>query len=332
MNFIHAAGMSHLPPFDALLAFEATVRLRNMTAAAAEIGVTQSAISHRIRRLEDFFGVPLLIRRSDGLTPTPSGQAVFDGFGDVLKSVASLKARCRSAEAPDRLRVGVGSALAHYWLVRRLPDFAAQHPHICIELAIVENEAPERAAGVDIRILWVGASDARSTSTQRPLFREHVFPVCAPALLPKRFVPGDLSVFLKLPLLHKQTPGPQGAEWSWDAWFERLGLAARPRQTLRFTSIGPAIAAALDGAGVALARSMLVRDALDEGRLTRLLPPEFDQLSGKVHVVRWPGRLAGDSRVAAFSNWLVAAANSAAMEPVTNSAAAKGKAVRPVPA
>jgi LysR family glycine cleavage system transcriptional activator len=304
--------MSRLPPFDALIAFETVARLGGMTRAAEELNLTQSAVSHRIRRLEDFMGTSLLKRQTNGITPTAAGSAVLENLKDILDRAADLRSLCLSVAAPDRLRVGVGSALADHWLVRRLPLFSARYPATSIELTIVENEVPERAAGLDLRILWRSASEARPSSTQRALFREHVFPVCSPAILPKGFTAGDPKILTKVPLLHKRMPGyDAGAEWSWEAWFDRLNLKGRPREAFRFASIGPAISAALEGAGAALARSMIVADALAEGRLVRLLPPEMDQLSQKVHVVRWPGRLAGDKRVETFAAWLAEMASGA---------------------
>jgi LysR family glycine cleavage system transcriptional activator len=313
MNFIHSSGVSRLPPLDALIAFEATARLGSMTRAALELGVTQSAVSHRLRRLETFMGVTLLLRRNSGIVPTPAGELVLDRLTGVFGELNELRSQCRAIAAPDRLRVGIGAALADNWLVRRLPDFAARNPRIAIELVVVENEAPERAANLDVRILWVPAAEARASSTQRPLFREHVFPVCHPKLVPANFSPGDPSVLDRVPLLHKHSPG-QGEEWSWPAWFERLKLKAKPMEALRFTSIGPAIAAALAGSGAVLARSILAHDALRDGRLIRLLPPRHDRLSAKVHIVRWPARLADDARVRAFASWLVTAAQDTSRE------------------
>jgi LysR family glycine cleavage system transcriptional activator len=168
------------------------------------------------------------------------------------------------------------------------------------------DEAPAHTADVDLRILWVPAAELRTTSTQQPLFRERVFPVCHPSLLPRDVAPGDPAALIGLPLLHK---GPAGratsAEWSWPAWMERLGLPASPRESFRFASIGPAIAAALQGAGVVLARSMLVHDALADGRLVRVLPETHDRASSKVHVARWPSALREDKRVRRFASWLL---------------------------
>lgn len=301
--------MIRLPPFDALIAFDAAIRHRSMTQAAAELGLTQSAVSHRIRRLESFMGTKLIERRKTGLAPTTAGMVIVDGMVGLIGQAAGLKEQCLAAAGPDRLKLGVGPALADHWLVRRLPDFAQICPQASIELVILENEQPDYGDGLDLRFLWVPAAELRATTTQRLLCRESVFPVCHPSLLPAGFVPGDPGILRELPLLHK---GPAGrataAEWSWTAWLQRYDMPMRKRENLRFATIGPAIAAALAGAGVVLARSLLVRDALAEGRLVRVLPEAEDLPSGKAHIVRWPAALREDVRVRQFVDWVVAAA------------------------
>lgn len=309
MNIVHSALMRRLPPFDALVAFDSALRHRSMTRAAGELGMTQSAVSHRVRRLESFVGAPLLLRGGDGLSATPAGEALATGLAELLDGLADLRARCRAAMAPASLRVGVGPALAHYWLVRRLPAFRAAHPAIEIELVIVEGEDHARLPDVDVQIRWLPIDAARPTSTQRMLFQEQVFPVCHPRLLPNGRSLRDPKALASLPLLHKGPAGRGGgAEWSWPVWFGHLGLATRPSSGLRFGTLGTAIAAALEGAGVVLARSLLVHDALADGRLVRVLPSTWEMTSSKVHVVRWPAALAADERVRRFVAWVTAEA------------------------
>jgi LysR family glycine cleavage system transcriptional activator len=311
MSFI-LMKMRTLPPFDALVAFDTALRHRSMTRAAAELGMTQSAVSHRLRRLEAFVGTPLLNRSSDGLSATPAGAELAGGLGELLDGLADLRGRCRALVTPAGLRVAVGSALADYWLVRRLPRFTRAHRKLEVELGIVENELQARAADADVQILWQPIETARSTSTQRLLFHEQVFPVCAPRLLPGGRMLRDPKGLAELPLIHKGPPGGrgQGAEWSWPVWFERLGIERRPPAGLRFAALGTAIAAALEGAGVVMARSLLVHDALADGRLVRVLPARWDMPSSKAHVVRWPAALSTDRRVRAFVDWLAAEARS----------------------
>lgn len=313
MNLIHIMEMRPLPPFDALIAFDAVLRLGSMTAAAEELGITQSAVSHRLRRLETFLGTDLLLRRRAGLTPTPAGAALAEGLGDVFESMASLRERSRQAAHPARLRVGLGAALAQHWLMRRLPDFSRRHPGIEIELAVFTTRAQAEARGgdLDLRIHWVKPDEARNSSTQRLLFREQVFPVCAPSVLKKPLrEPTNLA---ELPLLYKsaetrQGEAKQGAEWEWTTWFQRLGIKARPKPRLHFEEIGLAIAAALEGGGVALGRSLLVHDALTEGRLIRPLGDGWSLPSSKVHLARWPAARSRDLRLHAFIDWLTAEA------------------------
>ena len=304
--------MRTLPPFDALVAFDTALRHRSMTRAAAELGMTQSAVSHRLRRLEAFVGTPLLNRSSDGLSATPAGAELANGLGELLDGLADLRGRCRALVMPSGLRVAVGSALADYWLVRRLPRFTRRHRKLEIELGIVENELQARAADADLQILWQPIETARSTSTQRLLFHEQVFPVCRPQLLPGGRMLRDPRGLADLPLVHKGPPGGrgQGAEWSWPVWFARLGIEGRPPAGLRFAALGTAIAAALEGAGVVMARSLLVHDALADGRLVRVLPEKWDMPSSKAHIVRWPAALSTDQRVQKFVDWLTAEARS----------------------
>lgn len=304
MNLLHNPGMAAQPPFDALIAFEAVHRLGSVTAAASDLGVTQSAVSHRLRRLEDFMGLPLLTRTSGGMRPTPAGEALASGLAELLTGLGELSARCRAAASNGPLRVGVSAALADYWLVARLPMFKA--PSTPIELIIVESTAQAIHLDLDITIHWLLEGDARETSTQRVLFREQVFPVCHAQLLPSAPL-ADPTRIAALPLIHKGAGGDAnaGTEWSWSTWFARLGLNAPPPVGLRYANMATAIGAALQGSGVVLTRSLLARDALIDGRLVRVLPETWDMPSTKVHLVRWPAVLANDARVKAFVAWLL---------------------------
>lgn len=305
MNLFHTAAMRRLPPFDGLIAFDAALRHRSMTLAAGELGLTQSAISHRLKRLEAFMGTPLLNRTGAGLSPTPAGVTLAEGLTRMLDGISELRARSRAAVQPATLKIGLGSALADYWLVRRLPAFATKYPDIAIELVACESEAQARALDLDVQIRWLPKQGARATSTQRLLFEEMVFPVAERSVLPEGRPLRTPSTLATLPILHKGPPGRNdGAEWSWPVWFERLGINLAVPAGLRFDTINTAIAAALQGAGIVLARSLLVHDALAEGRLSRVLSADWDMSSSKAHVVRWPAALAGDKRVALFVAWL----------------------------
>jgi LysR family transcriptional regulator, glycine cleavage system transcriptional activator len=305
MNLVHTGIMRTLPPFDGLVAFEAAARHRSMTLAANELRVTQSAVSHRLRRLEAFVGATLFNRTGTGLSPTPAGLSLLENTGRLLDDMADLRARSRAASRPAILKIGIGTALSQYWLVRRLPNFAAANPDIGIELVVAESEARARAADVDVFVSWMPKAGARATSTQRLLFHEHVFPVATPRLIPRGRLLSKPKALADLPLIHKGPAGRNdGAEWSWQVWFDRLGIETQVPEAVRFSSLGLALAAAIEGAGVVLGRSLLVHDALVERRLCRVLPPKWDMTSSKAHFVRWRPVLTGDMRVKAFASWI----------------------------
>jgi LysR family glycine cleavage system transcriptional activator len=321
MNVLHSRAMRLLPPFDGLVAFDAVLTHGSATRAATELGLTQSAVSHRLRRLEQFMRTTLLARTGGRLAPTPAGAALAQELGALLDQLAEVRARCRAVAEPGGLRVAVGAALADLWLVRRLPTFAARHPEIAVELVLLHAEDDARRVEADVQIRWLAPELARDTSTQRVLFRESVFPVCAPHLLPDGRPLDDPRDLRDLPLLHKGLGRPAtGAEWLWRTWFERLGLREPPSTGLRFETLGTAIAAALEGAGVVLARSLLVHDALAAGRLARVLPTSWDMPSSKAHVVRWPAALTGDARVQAFLGWVTSAARETGEPPESRAA------------
>jgi LysR family transcriptional regulator, glycine cleavage system transcriptional activator len=293
--------MRRLPPFAELVAFEAVARHRSFTRAAAELYVTQSAISHRVRRLEKHFGKQLIRRLNPGIALTDAGAALLPELTatlDVLEKLGERRERC--------LRVAAESALCTWWLAGRLTAFMKRRPGISVELVPIGNDTsviPE----VDVRILWVKPGEAGTSPTQAALGAEHVFPVCSPSLLPGGRTLRSSSPLATMTLLHKAVHAT--GEWSWQVWLDRLeiDLGKRRASQLRFADMGSMLSAATDGSGVALGRSLLVHDALRTGRLTLPLAVE-PMKSAKMHVARWRRAKADDPDIKAFVSWLVAEA------------------------
>ena len=203
------------------------------------------------------------------------------------------------------LRLGAGTSLAAWWLVRRLRDFRALHADIEIDFQPVESEAIVDPP-LDVRIMWTTLAESCATSLQAPLFREHVFPVCAPSLLPQGKPLSDPTALLHLPLIQK-TQTPSG-EWSWATWFRKLGLKHAVPRDLVLGDMGLCLTAAAEGAGVAIGRSLLVADAIKDGRLVPALADAPEVLSTKVHVARWSLDLVGDCNTQVLVKWLAQAA------------------------
>ena len=294
-----------LPPFGPLIAFDAVVRHRSFTRAADEMGVTQSAVSHQVRRLEDFLGVQLLKRLNPGVELSDDGAKLQGELATLLDGIAGLEPNLRRRPGRQTLRLGAGSSLAAWWLIRRLRTFRALHSEIEIDFVPVESEAASEPS-LDVRILWTTLAESRATSLQAPLFRERVFPVCAPSILPQGKPLSDPTTLLDLPLIQKRHT-PSG-EWSWAYWFRKLGLKRAEPRGLVLGDMGLCLTAAVEGAGVAIGRSLLVADAIGDGRLVPALATAPYLLSTKVHIARWSPDLIGDRNTQVLVSWLAQAA------------------------
>jgi LysR family transcriptional regulator, glycine cleavage system transcriptional activator len=294
-----------LPPFSPLVAFDSVARNRSFTRAADELGVTQSAISHQIRRLEEFFGLQLLKRLHPGVALSDDGARLFEELAPLLDGIGGLEPGMRSRSGRRSLRLGAGSSLAAWWLVRRLRTFRALHPEIEIDFMPVESEAAVEPP-LDVRIFWTTQAQARATPVQAPLFRENIFPVCAPSLLPGGKPLPDPAALLDLPLIQKGHT-PMG-EWSWAYWFGKLGLDRAVPRGLVLGDMGLCLTAAVEGGGVAIGRTLLVADAIDDGRLVPVLATTPEVLSTKVHVARWSDERIGDRDTQVLVSWLTQAA------------------------
>ena len=290
--------MKRYPPFAPLVAFDAVARHRSFSRAGAELGLTQSAVSHRVRQLETWYGEALFRRTNPGVHLTTAGEALCRRVAGLLQELADLT----PLGGTKPIRLAAGTALSTWWLARRLPYYAASNPAARVRLVPCDSAEALRTVAADLRILWVGEDDAAGRDDQRVLFRETVFPVCHPSLLPRGrplAAPGQLAA---LPLLHKGDPEQQGMEWNWPSWIGAAGVP--PRGCLHFDELGSALAAAAGRAGVALGRSLLVGDAIAEGRLARALPQRFDRRSSKVHVVQWQARRSKDRALRKLVDWL----------------------------
>lgn len=298
--------MRRLPPFAELVAFEAVARHLSFTLAAQELNLTQSAVSHRIRRLEQHFGTALLQRLNPGVALTAAGAALLPRLSGALDNLAQL-----GAHEGRRLRVAAGAPLCTWWLAGRLHAFMAARPGVSVELLPV-GAGDEPMPQADVRILWVPPAEDGPRPRQARLGAEQVFPVCSPKILPHGRPLHDPAQLAALPLIHKMSSA--SGEWSWPVWLDRLGVApGRAREAalqaaLRVADMGLAMSAAGNGAGVALSRSLLAHDALADGRLVPAVADAQPLESVKKHVVRWSSARAQDADLQAFVEWLVAEA------------------------
>lgn len=295
-----------MPPFAGLLAFESVLRHGSMTLAGDELGLTQSAVSHRIRALEEFFGVPLLERLNPGLRATDTGARLARELAPLLGTLAGMRRRIAGRAGPRVFRLGLSTSLLAWWLSPRLPALCDAFPDMSIEVVTWDTATEAARAEVDLALLWLPHTDRMDDACELPFPSESVFPVAAPKLL-RAIRPGE--DWQALPLLAKGRRGEEtGREWSWATWL-RKGLG---REALRFRDIGSSLQAAVDGNGVALGRSLLVADALRQQRLVRLAGPGEAHGCSKRQVARW--RDPQDETAEHMAAWLASSAREAAAE------------------
>lgn len=291
-----------LPPLDLLRGFEAAARHLSFTRAADELHLTQSAVSRQIKALEGHLGTPLFRRRHRALLLTEAGQLLYRAVADALRRIAEAAAQLRAPAR--RLTVSTTISFASLWLVPRLASFREKHPEIDIRVDANNRLVDLAREGIDVAIRYAPPSLVPADAIR--LFGEEVMPVASPALLRRQplATPADLANHV---LLHYERPDG-GAPWlSWPAWFEVAGTAPiRPRGALHLTQYDQVIQAAVDGQGVAVATSPLVKQLIREGRL--VAPLKQRASSARAYYVAVAPPSAKRPEVEAFLQWLLAEA------------------------
>lgn len=254
-------------PFAALRAFEAVVRHQGFSSAAAELGVSQSAISQHVKSLEEWLGHELLVRGARQSSPTIEGEQLATATTEGLGRISDVCNRLRDREtARNKLVISCLPGFAFVWLFPRLMRFDLAHPHLSLSIATDTGERP--FAGADIGIRY-GLGDYPGLKVQK-LMGERLFPVCTPELALKLKTPSDLTGHTLLQDENLKL-GPTSPNWEYWARATGVTLPAKSK-TRRFGQSNMVVQAAISGLGVALGREPLVVDALAEGRLVRPLP------------------------------------------------------------
>ena len=267
MNLIHNSTPDHLP-FPALRAFEAYARLGDVNAAAGELGITPSAVSHQLKSLGLFLGQSLTERRGRRLVLTAEGRRYFEAVRPAFILLHYATGQLRQNTLQRRVTVSVLPLLATAWFIPRLQDFKVQYPKIEIQVqyARYRNYASDEA---DMSLRFGAGEWPGYTNTK--LLPGTVFPVCSAAFLKRHGPIRKPSDFLALPLVHDGTTEP------WAQWLAEAG--APPPSLLHgtvFEDGNLTRAAVLADLGVALTRPPLVRAELDNGSVVQVSQKGLD--------------------------------------------------------
>lgn len=286
-----------LPPLSTLRLFEAAGRLRSFKEAAEEVHLTPSAVSHGIQTLEEWLGVTLFIRGSNGLTLTLSGESYLPYVTEALALLARGTLALPGFAPRGKLSISCAPTFAMHWLTPRLQNFLDAHPAVSVSVDTRHKQVEFPLDGVDIAIrkgrgAWAGLSCTKLTD-------ETLVPVASPAYLERVDPIRSVADLRKATLIHVTS-----ITEDWPSWLERaVEEEVQAGSELRFDAIHLAMDAALQGLGIAIGRRPLIDRELEAGRLVKVLGPEIpgstsDWLVCTSESASWP-------EIAAFRDWIV---------------------------
>ncbi|MGN8120447.1 transcriptional regulator GcvA [Pseudomonas sp. 22082] len=290
--------LSRLPSLNGLRAFECAARHMSFTRAAEELNVTQTAISHQIRRLEDELGVRLFMRLKDGLALTEEGNAYLPGIRSAFLELRYSTEKLLESSNNSVLTISTLVSVASKWLLPRLPSFREAHPQIDVRISASTEWVDFRKGGIDAAIRY---GDGNWPGLRADwLMSDEIFPVCSPRLLT-----GDKPLNTPVDLAHHPLLQVSGVTANdWNDWLHAAGqpplTAKGPRLTFDLAMM--AVQAAIDGQGVCIGRSTYVDDDLRAGRLVAPFDLRLKSASGFYLVT--PHENAESKKIVAFRQWL----------------------------
>ena len=251
---------NRLPPLNALRAFEASARQLSFTRAAEELFVTQAAISHQIKALEDNLGIKLFMRKNRALLLTEEGQSYYLDIKDVFNSLHEATERLLARGAKGAITVSLQPSFAIQWLVPRLNTFNLLHPDIDVRIKAVDQPENSLTEDVDIAIYYGRGRWSGIHADQ--LHTEYLIPVCSPILMTGKKPLNKIEDLEKHTLLHDTS------RRDWKRWFKHVDVrGANVNHGPIFSHSAMVVQAAIHGQGVALAHSVLAKPDIDAGRL-----------------------------------------------------------------
>lgn len=285
-----------LPPLNAVKAFEAAARHLSFTRAAEELFVTQAAVSHQIKALEDFLGLKLFRRKNRSLLLTEEGQSYFLDIKDIFIELAEATNRLLARSAVGSLTVSMSPSFAIQWLVPRLAKFSEKNSDIDVRIKAVDSNANSLTDDVDVAIYY-GQGNWPGLRADK-LRNEVLIPVCSPLLLNSAkplAQPSDLKFHT---LLHDSN------RQDWQAWFRQCGVSdINVNQGPIFSHSSLVLQAAVHGQGVALGYSVLARPDIKAGRL--VCPFSEVLVSKEAYYLVCQQNHSEIGKISAFREWML---------------------------
>jgi LysR family transcriptional regulator, glycine cleavage system transcriptional activator len=283
-----------LPPLNGLRAFEAAARSESFTRAAEELNVTQGAVSHQVKALEDILGLKLFHRERQRLILTDAGRDYLAVIRDALDQIAVGTERLLQRQESGVLTVSTSPDFAAKWLVNRLSRFAEKHSDLDLRVSATTHYVDFARDDVDLAIRH-GDGNWPGLDVQR-LYSERLLPVCSPKLVAGRNRIVKATDLLKFPLLRLEDAK------NWTRLFEAAGVKANVGNGPVLNRASMLIDAAIDGQGIALARTALAAWDLVNGRLVQ--PIDVSLRMVNTYWIVCPNAVSKVPKIATFRNWV----------------------------
>ncbi len=288
--------LRRLPPLNALKAFEAAARHESFTRAAEELRVTQGAISHQVKALESELGIKLFNRERQRLTVTESGREYLSVLRDALDQIAIATQRLVQRQSTGALTLSTSPDFAAKWLVHRLDRFAEAYPSMELRISATMHHVDFAREDIDLAVRHGDGNWGGLDAVQ--LCADELFAVCSPELLSGRSRVREAADLLKFPLLHLDD------RKHWSTWLEAAGvIAADVSRGPVLNRASMVIDAAVDGQGIALARTTLAARDLIQGRLVR--PFSLSLRLPKAYWIVCPQATSTLPKIRACRDWLL---------------------------
>ncbi|NOI66579.1 MULTISPECIES: transcriptional regulator GcvA [unclassified Vibrio] len=290
-----------LPPLNSLKVFEAAARHLSFTRAAEELFVTQAAVSHQIKALEEFLSIKLFRRRNRSLLLTEEGQSYFLDIKDIFSAIAEATDKVLERHEKGALTISLSPSFAIQWLVPRLADFNQQEPDIDVRIKAVDLDEGSLTDDVDVAIYY-GRGHWPGLKADK-LYQEYLVPLCSPKLLVAKKPLMSLADLKDHTLLH-DTSRKEWKQFVKQNQIEGVNVNHGPI----FSHSTMVLQAAVHGQGVALGNNVLAQPELDAGRLVS----PFDEVlvSKNAFYVVCHDKQAESGRIATFRDWMLAKAAS----------------------
>jgi LysR family glycine cleavage system transcriptional activator len=287
---------SRLPPLNALRAFEASARQLSFTKAAEELFVTQAAISHQIKSLEEHLGLKLFMRKNRALLLTEEGQSYYLDIKDIFTALHDATEKLLARGAKGAITVSMQPSFAIQWLVPRLNAFNQMHPEIDVRIKAVDDPDHSLTEDVDIAIYY-GRGHWPDVNAEK-LHTEYLIPACSPLLLQGKKPLNTVHDLAQHTLLHDTS------RRDWKRWFKEVGVkGSNVNHGAIFSHSSMVLQAAIYGQGVALVNSVLAKPDIDAGRL--ICPFEHVLISKSSFYIVCREHQLEVGKIASFRQWVL---------------------------